>query len=916
MRTATRSLLAACALWALLCAAGTAVGAEEIEMASEWPWKAPELPSFPGAEGFGSRAVGGRGGKVIKVTNLNANGPGSFLAALETPGPKIIVFGVSGVIPCHYASKGKKYMPVVHPHTTIAGQTAPGAGITLDGTLTVRRHATTTPLHNIIIRFLRIRATCAKNSGRNVRGIELTNGNTVILDHVSACWSIDDGYDLYTTRNATVQWCSGEESGIWYEGGDEPHNFGMIMTRGFPKPITVHHHLMANHRQRCPSCGGSPIDWRNNVLYNCGEGGFGNSQGAHAVVGNYIKGGPANILGARMYMPPYTAREATLDFGKGGRAGKCHAAGNYRPWSGGYLDEEDVKARCADYVAEEHDTFPPVETHTAEEAYRLVLAHSGCLPRDAVLARTVREVMTKTGQYGAHLPGGGLMEGLTPGKAPADSDSDGMPDEWEEAHKLNPDDPADNVKVVPAGASPGDRHKGYTWIEYYINELADIKVAEALTRARFDPQPAEPWDKPAKGLTPFAKYHDSLESMVAAIKEQTMEVHKTKMTYTYKAFFAVQQLTRMGEEGKPIVPDLARLAECPDERTAAFAAWALGAIGPSAAGAIPSLVKNLRNKTDYGPQGGKWKFVPHGFAAWALGRMGPAAKETVPVLAETMLSGVARARGPAAWALAQMGKDAEPAKGALLKVMGNGSSRPMRVHAIEALANIGGPAVPDLITAAGGGRPTTRADAAEALGLIGKKAAEALPVLVKLAADQDKYVRGQAATAMVRVDPAGEGVVAALSGLVSDKSVSVRHKSIKALGEVGSPAEAAVGALEKALADPRREIRRAAALALGRIGAKSLPALEKALGADDPLVRKYAARALGDVRPAAASAVPALRKALADRDADVRREAVWSLGLIGSGAAGAAGDLKKAAAGDVDYVVRYAAAEALKRVGG
>ena len=76
------------------------------------------------------------------------------------------------------------------------------------------------------------------------------------------------------------------------------------------------------------------------------------------------------------------------------------------------------------------------------------------------------------------------MEGLTPGKAPPDGDNDGMPDAWEKAHGLNPADPKDNNKIVPAGASPGDRHKGYTFIEYYINELADLKVAEALTLAR------------------------------------------------------------------------------------------------------------------------------------------------------------------------------------------------------------------------------------------------------------------------------------------------------------------------------------------------------------------------------------------------------------------------------------------------
>jgi pectate lyase len=102
-----------------------------------------------------------------------------------------------------------------------------------------------------------------------------------------------------------------------------------------------------------------------------------------------------------------------------------------------------------------------------------VLAQAGCLPRDAVSKRAVQEVRTATGSWGRHDPEGGLMAGLTPGKPPVDSDSDGMPDAWEAAHGLNPKDPADAGRTVPAGASENDRHKGYTYIEFYINELAD-----------------------------------------------------------------------------------------------------------------------------------------------------------------------------------------------------------------------------------------------------------------------------------------------------------------------------------------------------------------------------------------------------------------------------------------------------------
>jgi len=132
----------------------------------------------------------------------------------------------------------------------------------------------------------------------------------------------------------------------------------------------------------------------------------------------------------------------------------------------------------------------PVTTHKAEEAYRLVMAQVGCLPRDAVSKRTIREVRTGTGYWGTHRPAGGLMEGLAPGKAPKDSDNDGMPDEWETAHKLNPDDASDSNKIVPARASKADRHKGYTWIEFYVNELAEGLVDDALAKAGKVEEPA------------------------------------------------------------------------------------------------------------------------------------------------------------------------------------------------------------------------------------------------------------------------------------------------------------------------------------------------------------------------------------------------------------------------------------------
>jgi hypothetical protein len=123
---------------------------------------------------------------------------------------------------------------------------------------------------------------------------------------------------------------------------------------------------------------------------------------------------------------------------------------------------------------------PPIQMVDAKKVYDLVLPKAGCWPRDRVTLRTVEEVANKSGAWGRNGPldptNEWFLEGLTPGKAPVDTDDDGMSDQWETAHGLNPKDSADANKIVPAGGSEGDRHQAYTYIEFYINELADNLV--------------------------------------------------------------------------------------------------------------------------------------------------------------------------------------------------------------------------------------------------------------------------------------------------------------------------------------------------------------------------------------------------------------------------------------------------------
>ena len=144
---------------------------------------------------------------------------------------------------------------------------------------------------------------------------------------------------------------------------------------------------------------------------------------------------------------------------------------NYLDWWGKVVDTAKEPKVEVPWPA------PPVDTQPHDKAYERVLAEVGCFPRDAVSKRTIDEVRKGTGKWGRHEPKGGLMVGLQPGTPPKYSDNDGMPDAWETAHKLNPNDPADGNRIVPAGASKDDRHRGYTYIEFYINELADKLIA-------------------------------------------------------------------------------------------------------------------------------------------------------------------------------------------------------------------------------------------------------------------------------------------------------------------------------------------------------------------------------------------------------------------------------------------------------
>lgn len=407
----------------------------------------PKLPAFPGAEGYGSVAIGGRGGQVIAVTNLDASGPGSLRAAVEAKGPRIVVFSVSGTVDGDVKIK--------NDHITIAGQTAPGDGITIKGNLAI-------DADDVIVRYIRVR------TDRDGDAFGGRYNKNIMVDHVSASWSTDEVMTIYHGEAVTIQWC------MVTEGCSETHKFGGIWGND---RSTYHHNLFAHNISRNPrfASGAGLNDFRNNVIYNWQHqsvyGGEAHQPGNDKfnffrgnLVANYYKPGPGTNEGIRSRILDPSTRDGETD------AGKWWVADNH------VVGFPEVTADNWKGVTKQQPFFRldapwpsmPIKQQTAEAAYVSVLEDVGCsLPaRDAIDARIVREVRDGTATMGNRgfvlnpAEAGGWID-MNSGVAPADSDRDGMSDEWEKENGLLPGDPSDGPQD-----KDGD---GYTNVEEYLN---------------------------------------------------------------------------------------------------------------------------------------------------------------------------------------------------------------------------------------------------------------------------------------------------------------------------------------------------------------------------------------------------------------------------------------------------------------
>jgi pectate lyase len=431
------------------------------------------IPAFPGAEGFGASVTGGRGGAVIEVTTLAAQGPGSLQAALDTPGPRIIVFTVSGVIEADI-------IEIPHGDVTIAGQTAPGAGITIDGRLYA---AYDESVQNIIVRHVRVRPTQPSGPGEQFDALQFSLASRVLLDHVSVSFGIDETIDLYSARDVTVQWSTIESSAT--SGHPEGlHNYGLINGPEGAR-ASIHHNLFAHHRNRCPALAVGPAEVRGNVVYNVRHGFVHHNpaSGPFAITGNsYLAGSNDDLIpfffddengGADPDLSYFLADNYIDDPGvftgvvdDPWAEPLAHPSFEYLGLDASYRANADLElGGFPDHVA--------VTTSGSETTRDQVLDCAGAWPRDVVTLRSVSDAIDRTGSWGSNVPPD-LMEGLVPGTPPADMDHDGMPDEWEAAHGLDPADGSDSTTLLD---------DGYTAIEVYLDERAAELVGDACPSA-------------------------------------------------------------------------------------------------------------------------------------------------------------------------------------------------------------------------------------------------------------------------------------------------------------------------------------------------------------------------------------------------------------------------------------------------
>jgi len=447
---------------------------KEVTKGKVWFFKPAQI-AFQGAEGYGRFAIGGRGGKVIAVTNLNDSGPGSLRDAVDQEiGPKTIVFNVSGNIQL------KSRLVVSQPFVTIAGQTAPGKGIMIS------RAPIGLTGNDGVIRFLRVRI----GGGTTYDGMGLTGANNSIIDHCSISWTIDESFSSRGAHNISLQRTLIAEA-LNVAGHDK---YGAGKMHGYAATIggdvgSFHHNLLAHNYGRNWSIGGGlngdgfyggKIDIRNNVVYNWGHRATDGGASQVNFVGNYYKPGASTNF--------FFALNAQHEgVGKGKQ--QYYFDGNVMP--GHFNEKNQEKGRTVSYSNGDKATYETyvdkpffesyVNTQSAEAAYKNVLSDVGANQPvfDTHDQRIIQETLKGTYTFKGSKSGlGGMIDHQDDAgswenypnetrDANWDSDQDGLPNWWEESKGLNPNSAQGDFADANAGTG-----KGYTQLEDYLSWMA------------------------------------------------------------------------------------------------------------------------------------------------------------------------------------------------------------------------------------------------------------------------------------------------------------------------------------------------------------------------------------------------------------------------------------------------------------
>ncbi len=444
---------------------------------------AVNIPAFPGAEGGGAAAIGGRSGTVIEVTNLNDSGTGSLRAALTASGPRIVVFRVAGIINLQTPIR------ITNPYVTVAGQTAPGGGITLKGADLTEYFMIGIRTHDIVIRYIRFRYGYSDlNPPGSQRGkIFDTIGGVynVIFDHCSFSWAADENMTLWTMNDTeyerfTVQYSISSE-------GLAGHAAGYIAGAQYRSTadkitdIDVHHSFFAHNQNRNPLMKIKSAQVINNIVYNWEWYGSGWEGGATVdFIGNVYKAGASTPAQPEIFwLPNLDGPTGNPSIYVEGNKGPTNPNGTGDNWAMVCECEGGTWSCYGDHPSTSYRRYSPLQVaypitiYNANELEGILLNNVGAshrlneygasVPnRDSVDTRVINNYINGTGDLIASEDEVGGFPIIDSGTPYEDSDHDGMPNMWELMYGLDPYDNSD-----ASGDPDGD---GYTNIEEFLNE--------------------------------------------------------------------------------------------------------------------------------------------------------------------------------------------------------------------------------------------------------------------------------------------------------------------------------------------------------------------------------------------------------------------------------------------------------------